>query len=211
MAGADYKVFEYDLSVVPPGGFVNIKGVPGLLAFVDALDGSGGFSGDAKVEVALGEDDDDWIPLRVTNQLRNLGGYELRIRWDAQAGVKAKFLTGNAQKIEPVLNARADAVQILGVAKTEAVPGAVYSVSTNAVIATGAGVAVLAASTVRQKAIIANLGAGTVFITDSAVTGRGIPLAAGEVRELETSAAIFVRNDSGASVAIGLAEIKRVA
>ncbi|PJE25764.1 hypothetical protein SAMN06297129_2449 [Pseudooceanicola antarcticus] len=68
-----------------------------------------------------------------------------------------------------------------------------------------------AANSNRAELILANDGAGKVYIggTAAAVAGQGLPLAVGQALSLDTSAAVYARNDSGSAVSICVAEIER--
>ena len=62
----------------------------------------------------------------------------------------------------------------------------------------------------RKEVVFSNNGAGQVFIggDPAAVAGSGIPLGAGGVLVLTTAAAVYARNDSGATVNIGITELE---
>ena len=85
--------------------------------------------------------------------------------------------------------------------------------------ATGAPVSALDAATTelavansnRVEILIANDGAGKVYIGgDAAATaGQGLPLGPGASMVLTTAAAVYARNDSGGAVALAVAEMER--
>ena len=63
----------------------------------------------------------------------------------------------------------------------------------------------------RAEIMVANDGAGKVYIggDGTAAAGQGMPLEAGGVMVLTTTAAVYARNDSGAAVAVAVAEMER--
>ena len=77
--------------------------------------------------------------------------------------------------------------------------------------ADGAATALVAANANRAEVVIANDGAGKVYIAGDSGAGaaEGIPVDAGGVLVLTTSAALWARNDSGAAVAVSVAEVER--
>ena len=68
-----------------------------------------------------------------------------------------------------------------------------------------------AANSARREAVLVNDGAGTIYIGGAAgaAAGQGLPLAAGQPLTLDTTAAIYARNDSGAAVNVAIAELER--
>mgnify|MGYP000152491781 CR=1 FL=1 len=77
--------------------------------------------------------------------------------------------------------------------------------------ADGAATALVAANADRAEVVIANDGAGKVYIAGDVGAGaaEGIPVDAGGVLVLTTSAALWARNDSGGAVAVSVAEVER--
>ena len=70
--------------------------------------------------------------------------------------------------------------------------------------APGANTALAAANVQRKEAILANQGAGTVYVNGSA--GQGVPLAAGAIMVLENAGPIYARNDTGAAVNVSVTQ-----
>ena len=70
---------------------------------------------------------------------------------------------------------------------------------------------VIAANTSRVEALVVNAGAATIYIggNAAAAAAEGLPLAAGQSLTLNTTAAIYARNDTGAAVAVSVAEVER--
>ena len=70
----------------------------------------------------------------------------------------------------------------------------------------GVSTQVLAADALRKEAILTNTAtSGTVYVQPFATSaGRGVPIAAGQTLVLTTSAALYVRNDTGAAVTVNL-------
>lgn len=68
--------------------------------------------------------------------------------------------------------------------------------------------ALAVANAKRRELLLTNSGTGTVYIGGdaAAVAGQGLPLAAGAFMQLENTAAIYARNDSGVAVAVAVAE-----
>jgi len=66
----------------------------------------------------------------------------------------------------------------------------------------------VAANALRRELILVNEGAGTVYIGGAAgaTAGQGIPLLAGQSLFLDTTAAAYARNDSGAAVNVSVTE-----
>jgi hypothetical protein len=91
--------------------------------------------------------------------------------------------------------------------------------STPDVLATGpqvvagnaAATLVAASNTSRVEALITNEGAGKVYVAGSAAAGagEGLPLEASQTMVLNTTAALYVRNDTGANVNIAVAQVER--
>lgn len=81
-----------------------------------------------------------------------------------------------------------------------------------AVAAADAAVTLLAAAnTARREIVVSNDGVGKIYIGGAAgaAAGEGLPLAAGATLVLETTAAVYARNDSGAAVNVAVAEMER--
>lgn len=87
------------------------------------------------------------------------------------------------------------------------------------VLTTGAPVSALnaaatplaAANTLRRELILVNEdAAATVYVggASGALAGEGIPVLPGQSLTLQTSAAVYARNDSGAAVAVAVAEME---
>lgn len=73
----------------------------------------------------------------------------------------------------------------------------------------GAATLIAAANAARKEIVITNSGAGKVFVQGAAGgAGEGIPLAVDQTTILTTSAAVHIRNDTGATVSINVAEIE---
>lgn len=77
--------------------------------------------------------------------------------------------------------------------------------------ANGATTALAAANSNRAEIVIANDGAGKIYVAGDAGAGagEGVPIDAGGVLVLTTSAAVYARNDSGAAVPVSVAELER--
>lgn len=84
-----------------------------------------------------------------------------------------------------------------------------------AVSAINAAATALAAANIlrRECLIVSPAGAGLVYIggNPAAGAGEGLPLVGGQSITLETSAAVYARNDSGAAVALSVAEMEYAA
>jgi hypothetical protein len=73
---------------------------------------------------------------------------------------------------------------------------------------TGASTLVIAANSARREAVLINSGAGVVYIGQAAgAAGAGLPLQAGQSITLQTSAALYARNDTGSAVPVAWAEL----
>lgn len=94
---------------------------------------------------------------------------------------------------------------------TEEKAPATFSTGAQITAADAATTALVAANGNRTEAIVANDGAGKIYVAGSsgAGAGEGIPIDAGGVLVLTTSAALWARNDSGAAVAVSVAEVER--
>lgn len=80
-----------------------------------------------------------------------------------------------------------------------------------AVSAPNAAVTLLAAGNLNRRTVmINNTGSGTVYIggNAAALAGEGLPLLAGQERGIDTTAAIYARNDTGAAIALAVAELE---
>lgn len=88
--------------------------------------------------------------------------------------------------------------------------GADITTAADQAIATGANATVLAVNLDRKFALVQNLHAtNSVRVLEvGAIMTRGIRIGPGEALRLETTAAIIVRNDSGASVDIAVMEVE---
>lgn len=77
-------------------------------------------------------------------------------------------------------------------------------------VATGGATLIRGANSARREIVIINSGAGAVYIGSdaAAVAGAGLPLQAGQSMTLQTAAAIYARNDSGAAVNVAWAELE---
>lgn len=77
--------------------------------------------------------------------------------------------------------------------------------------ATGAATQLAPANGLRREILLVNTdSAATVFVggNAAAAAGEGIPVLAGQSLTLESSAAVYARNDSGAAVAVAVAEME---
>ena len=74
--------------------------------------------------------------------------------------------------------------------------------------APGANTALAAANVQRKEAILANQGAGAVYVNGSAAAaaGQGVPVAAGAIMVLENAGPIYARNDTGAAVNVSVTQ-----
>lgn len=78
------------------------------------------------------------------------------------------------------------------------------------IAATGAATEAAAANALRREIMLVNTdAAATVYACGSATAaaGEGLPILPGQSLTLESSAAIYLRNDSGAAVAVAVAEM----
>jgi len=103
-------------------------------------------------------------------------------------------------------------LSLTGTIVTEETAAPVFNTSAPVSAGDGAATLIAAANGNRSEIMIANDGAGKVYIAGNsgAGAGEGIPLDAGGVMVLTTQAALWVRNDSGAAVAVAVAELERV-
>ena len=101
---------------------------------------------------------------------------------------------------------------LTGTVVTEETAAPVFNTSAPVSAANGAITFLAGPNGNRSEIMIANDGAGKVYIAGNAGAGagEGIPLNAGGVMVLTTQAALWVRNDSGAAVAVAVAELERV-
>lgn len=87
-------------------------------------------------------------------------------------------------------------------------PDNFITVAKVSVVDAAAAAVIMAQNTDRREAFITNLdAAGEIYIGDSntdAGTNRGTPLAAGQTIVLETKAAIYAQNESGANIDVAL-------
>lgn len=77
--------------------------------------------------------------------------------------------------------------------------------------ATGAATLLAAANTARAEIIVTNDGGGKIYIGGdaAAAAGEGTPLGTDATLVLTTTAAVYVRNDTGAAVSVAVAEVER--
>lgn len=87
-----------------------------------------------------------------------------------------------------------------------------FSTGAQVSAADGAATALAGANTNRAEIVIANDGAGKIYVAGDAGAGaaEGVPIDAGGVLVLTTTAALWARNDSGAAVPVSVAEVERV-
>jgi len=91
---------------------------------------------------------------------------------------------------------------------TKAATPDVLTTGAPVVAATAANTALAAANVQRKEVILANQGAGTVYVNGSAGAGagQGVPLAAGAIMVLENAGPIYARNDTGAAVNVSVTQ-----
>lgn len=76
--------------------------------------------------------------------------------------------------------------------------------------ANAATTALVAPNPKRRELIVSNDGTGKVYLagTSGATAGQGLPLEAGGTAVLETTAAVWARNDSGGAVPVAVAQVE---
>ncbi len=202
----EYAAFSIDLS---SAGSEVISQRIGLFAFIRAEDSGGTLQLDAKIEVALGDETDDFFPMSVGQRVKAEGLDKITIKWDAQASVvKADFFTS----IDPALvDLVPEPAAKLIVGSTKIDVGNTITSVADVVLVGLAATQILAAKTTRREAIITNLAANirTMRIADSnAAAARGIPLAPGETIILTTTAAIHGFKPVAGNESVAVIEIE---
>lgn len=95
-------------------------------------------------------------------------------------------------------------LSLTGTIGADVVAPAVFDAGAPVSAPTAAATLLLASDGNRREALIVNAGAATVYIGGSAAAaaGEGLPLVGGQALTLATSAALYVRNDSGGPIDI---------
>lgn len=158
--GPEYQVWNFVLGTAAPGGFLELKISAGRFWFADARDATGALRADALMEVAFGEADDDYFPVKLGTVVTNRGGQKARVRWAVQAGVTATLVIGDPDLVEFQSPATASIVQ-----------GEQGSTITSTTVAAATTATLLTAASGTRYAIeIINAGAVPLFIGGSGVT-----------------------------------------
>jgi len=169
--GPEYQVWRFELETAPPGGFVRLEIAAGKFWFADARDATGALRADALLEIAWGEADDDYFPIKLGTVVTNRGGQKARVRWTVQAGVSAYLVIGDPALVEFQSPATASIVQ--GEQGSTIASTAVAAATTTTLL--------VAASGSRFAIEVANAGAVPVFIGGAGVTvAAGFPLDPGQ-------------------------------
>jgi hypothetical protein len=102
-------------------------------------------------------------------------------------------------------------VSITGTPSVQPVPGNTFTASANQTISTAAHFDI-AADTTRRELFVTNTHAtNTIFARDaSGTTAIGLPIGPGATVILETTAAVRLRNESGANVTVNIAQVNQV-
>ena len=180
MADAD---FDYSILKIPLGtaGSLNLAQESDYFSFVVALDASGVPNLNGLINVAVGRDVSDFIPLQVNNTLKGYAPF-YKISWAAQAGLTAYVFRSRA-RVGNV--ARDAALQITSPPAKQLVTSALASTFVAAAVTVGTSAVQLAAvDGARQGIIVENNGTVPIYLGgDNAVTvggaTGGIPVAAG--------------------------------
>jgi hypothetical protein len=143
------------------------------------------------------------------NRVENVGAGTKFNGLDTDRWYELKITSAAAQVVEIVIADEStvdftNAVSVTGTAATAELPSATISTPARQTRATG-GATTIAANPLRRRITIANPSdnatPGLLYVQAvGAGAGRGIPLDSGLFLELRTTAAIDIRNDSGASV-----------
>lgn len=180
MSEKQYSVTTIDLTTA---GEQEIQQEGDYFCFVTALDGAGAQQLSATIEVAVGRSIDDYVPMTINNIIRGYAS-RYRIKWSAQAGIKAYLYV--ARGPEPL--------EITSPPARQLVTSAIAAGFTHNTVSVGvAATLIVAASGTRQSLILQNLGAADVYIGGSAVTtANGLKLASGASLTIDgTTAAVY--------------------
>lgn len=186
----NYNVFPIPLTTA---GTRKLQMFTGVLRLVRAIDSAGAVALGTLVEVRLGDNEGDWIPLSYGNAVFGVGEEELTIRWDAQAGVTATFFRSANPAIADV-DADPAAQLILGDLSTTQTPG------TDLAILTGTTQSI-AANADRKECFIQADGE----LRLSGVTGKGF-LWDGSPMYISATSAIDFFNDTAGTVNVTFTE-----
>ena len=193
-----YTILELDLTAA---GAERVEGPWELMRFLDAVDGGGNVIATAKIRVRAGRDEEDKFPLRIGNAVRLKPATKtFFLDWDAQAGVVATFgFSADGEQVDWDSDPPGQVTTITGTVATEETKAATLTGSGDNAITT-ATTETVAANTARRELFVqaADGNTGSLFLRDDAGNAFA-ELLAGQAITIATTAAVQVRNDSGAS------------
>ncbi len=176
----NYNVIPIDLTVA---GSYKLSLFSGVLRMVRAVDSVGALALTALVQVKLGDNEGDYIPIGFGNAVFGFDT-ELNLKWDAQPGVTAYFFRSSEPTIADV-DATPPAQLVVGSLASSAVASA-------GVVGVVAGVLV-AANASRKMLTIYNNGTVDIFLgVDNTVTvANGLLVAPGKSYNTEQYSGAF--------------------
>lgn len=143
----------------------------GVLRMIKAVDSTGALALDTEIEIRLGDNDGDWIPLRYGNAIKAVDTEQLTIKWTAQAGVTITLFTSRDPNVADV-DADPPAQLAIGASASTIVAAAVTVAA--------AATAIVAVNAARKQVTIQNNDAASIWIGAAGVTvAAGLELAAG--------------------------------
>jgi len=186
----NYAVFPILLTTA---GTRTLHRFSGILRMIEATDATGADDLTAKVEVRLGDNEGDWIPLKLGNAVKADDVEELTIRWDAQVGTTVKFFSSRDANVADV-----DADP-----PSQLVLGDKASLATYATVSIGTSAGVIkAANGDRKQITIENVHASNdLYIGGDAsvTTANGIKIPAGGTFTTDAYTGAFYGIASGAA------------
>lgn len=166
----EYQIFQYNLAAA---GNDRVWLDTGFISFLEALDAAGVEAPLTRIEIALGEAVDDWIPFTPGSVLRIQKAeksYMFKVRWPATAGVTIKLLWGsNANDLDLIVQ-RATQLVVGNMASSVAADTVTVGTSSTLICAANAN---------RTALTIQNDGTADVFIGPSPATTDMLKLAPG--------------------------------
>jgi hypothetical protein len=172
-----YQIFVIDLSQLGAGangvGRQVIQSRANLFRFIDCKDANGAFSADGFVQVQLGLESADLIPLRINGKISAETNTYV-ITWTPGAQLFASFMVAENVPGSEVDIEAPPAKQLVTSASSTTLSAAQSTVTTTPTIMANA-------SGTRQSVTVRNLSPTTIYLGGPTVTtGQGLPVAPGD-------------------------------
>jgi hypothetical protein len=154
-----YYVWKYDLTAAPPSpGFVTSAFTTEKIIFIGAYNTAGEAQAGARVSVAFGSAEHDFIDLTPGDWVSSRPGQKVRIKWDAQASVSEcrLLMVGNGAEMSFDGTPSATLVQSVG--------DRADALNFGAVAMSGTAAQIVAGDATRRGLRLCNSGAVAVFI-----------------------------------------------